>query len=274
MSVLAIASGTTGVTALIVTSDGTVAGRGYRGLRQYFPQPGWVEQLPDPEGAWQATLAACSRALRGCNCARYAALVSLEPRPRRDELERLREKLRWHGTFPRKRVGSRADARTIRVGRTAGRCPDRSGRPNRTKCALSVPNASLFDMTTPDEPTPAAASAAQASSARSIQRKPRDSLIVLHSRQHGVISRRQAKGLGLSLRALRYRSGPGGSWQQLLPGVYLTDTATPSSDQFDMAALLHAGRQGTITGVVVRIIRATLRTGSPTLGLRTVPASL
>jgi glycerol kinase len=61
MSVLAIDAGTTGVTALIVTDSGAVAGRGYQEFRQYFPQPGWVEHLP--EGIWQATLAACSLAL-------------------------------------------------------------------------------------------------------------------------------------------------------------------------------------------------------------------
>jgi glycerol kinase len=61
MTVLAIDAGTTGVTALIVTDQGTLAGRGYQEFRQYFPQPGWVEHLP--EGIWQATLAACSQAL-------------------------------------------------------------------------------------------------------------------------------------------------------------------------------------------------------------------
>jgi glycerol kinase len=61
MSVLAIDAGTTGVTALIVTAEGTVAGRGYQEFRQYFPAPGWVEHLP--EGIWQAALAACTQAL-------------------------------------------------------------------------------------------------------------------------------------------------------------------------------------------------------------------
>ncbi len=61
MSVLAIDAGTTGVTALIVTANGTIAGRGYQEFRQYFPEPGWVEHLP--EGIWQATLAACSQAV-------------------------------------------------------------------------------------------------------------------------------------------------------------------------------------------------------------------
>jgi glycerol kinase len=63
MSVLAIDAGTTGVTALVIAADGTVAGRGYEEFRQYYPQPGWVEHLP--EGIWQATLAACAQAVAG-----------------------------------------------------------------------------------------------------------------------------------------------------------------------------------------------------------------
>jgi glycerol kinase len=61
MSVLAIDAGTTGVTALLVGPDGTVAARGYQEFRQHYPRPGWVEHLP--EDIWQATLAACTQAL-------------------------------------------------------------------------------------------------------------------------------------------------------------------------------------------------------------------
>jgi len=67
MSVLAIDAGTTGVTALIISADGTVVGRGYEEFRQYYPEPGWVEHLP--EGIWQATLAACGQALGGGDAA-------------------------------------------------------------------------------------------------------------------------------------------------------------------------------------------------------------
>ena len=74
MTVLAIDAGTTGVTALIVTDHGTLAGRGYQEFRQYFPQPGWVEHLP--EGIWQATLAACSQALERRRGPRRAGAVS------------------------------------------------------------------------------------------------------------------------------------------------------------------------------------------------------
>jgi glycerol kinase len=61
MSVLAIDAGTTGVTALVIRADGTVAGRGYQEFRQYYPEPGWVEHLP--EDIWQATLSAGQDAL-------------------------------------------------------------------------------------------------------------------------------------------------------------------------------------------------------------------
>src|SRR5215471_13398709 len=63
MSVLAIDAGTTGVTALVVGAEGTVTSRGYQEFQQYYPQPGWVEHLP--EDIWQATLAACGQALAG-----------------------------------------------------------------------------------------------------------------------------------------------------------------------------------------------------------------
>ena len=72
MSVLAIDAGTTGVTALIVTEEGTLAGRGYQEFRQYFPQPGWVEHLP--EGIWQATLAACAEALEAAGAPAIACV--------------------------------------------------------------------------------------------------------------------------------------------------------------------------------------------------------
>ncbi|MDP9823541.1 glycerol kinase GlpK [Nocardioides massiliensis] len=54
MSVLAIDAGTTGVTAVVVTTDGTIAAKGYQEFAQHFPRPGWVEHTP--EEIWQATL--------------------------------------------------------------------------------------------------------------------------------------------------------------------------------------------------------------------------
>ena len=47
----------------MIRPDGTVAARGYREFAQHYPQPGWVEHVP--EEIWQATLAACRQALDG-----------------------------------------------------------------------------------------------------------------------------------------------------------------------------------------------------------------
>src|SRR5687768_14108063 len=41
--ILAIDEGTTGVTCLVIDQSGTIRGRGYREITQYFPKPGWVE---------------------------------------------------------------------------------------------------------------------------------------------------------------------------------------------------------------------------------------
>ena len=62
MSVLAIDAGTTGVTAVVVTPEGTIAAKGYQEFAQHFPRPGWVEH--SPEEIWQATLEATRDALK------------------------------------------------------------------------------------------------------------------------------------------------------------------------------------------------------------------
>jgi glycerol kinase len=60
-SVLALDQGTTGSTALVISTDGQVLGRGYREFAQHFPQPGWVEH--EPADLLQATLDAAREAL-------------------------------------------------------------------------------------------------------------------------------------------------------------------------------------------------------------------
>ncbi|MFL5929866.1 MAG: FGGY family carbohydrate kinase [Gaiellaceae bacterium] len=59
--ILAIDAGTTGIMCLVVDDELRTLGRGYREIRQFFPQPGWVEH--DPEDIWQGTLAAAEEAL-------------------------------------------------------------------------------------------------------------------------------------------------------------------------------------------------------------------
>jgi hypothetical protein len=68
------------------------------------------------------------------------------------------------------------------------------------------------------------------------------------ARQHGVLSRAQALSWGLSREYVRYRLRPGGPWQRLLPGVYLTVTGEPTTYQLKVAALLYAGTLSAITG--------------------------
>ncbi|MDS1268706.1 glycerol kinase GlpK [Lipingzhangella sp. LS1_29] len=61
MAVLTIDAGTTGVTALVVSTEGTVLARGYQEFAQHYPAAGWVEHVP--EEIWQATLAATQEAV-------------------------------------------------------------------------------------------------------------------------------------------------------------------------------------------------------------------
>lgn len=65
MLILSIDAGTTGVTAQLVNQLGLAVGRGYSEFEQHFPQPGWVEHLP--EQIWQATLVAVRTALASGN---------------------------------------------------------------------------------------------------------------------------------------------------------------------------------------------------------------
>ena len=60
-SVLALDQGTTGSTALVISADGDVVGRGYREFTQHFPAPGMVEH--DAEEIWRVTLATAREAV-------------------------------------------------------------------------------------------------------------------------------------------------------------------------------------------------------------------
>ncbi|WP_296607154.1 glycerol kinase GlpK [Nocardioides sp.] len=72
MSVLAIDAGTTGVTAVVVEKDGSIAAKGYEEFAQHFPQPGWVEH--SPEEIWQATLQAVRDVLDGYDAGKLEAV--------------------------------------------------------------------------------------------------------------------------------------------------------------------------------------------------------
>lgn len=66
--------------------------------------------------------------------------------------------------------------------------------------------------------------------------------------QFNVISREQAARYGITESAMRHRLRPGGPWQKILPGVYSLETGTVTTDQRQMAALLHAGPDAVLTG--------------------------
>jgi hypothetical protein len=73
-------------------------------------------------------------------------------------------------------------------------------------------------------------------------------LTELLDKQLAVATRAQLLTLGLTDRAMQYRVRPGGPWQPLLPGVYLSTNGPPSFQQKEMAALLYAGPGSLITG--------------------------
>jgi hypothetical protein len=73
-------------------------------------------------------------------------------------------------------------------------------------------------------------------------------LAVLLMKQNGVITRGQAGDCGMSRQALEHRVRVGGPWQPLLPGVYMTNTGTPTGLERLQAALLYAGPGSAITG--------------------------
>ena len=66
--------------------------------------------------------------------------------------------------------------------------------------------------------------------------------------QHQVVTGEQALLCGMPHSTWIATSPPGGPWQRLLPGVYLTVTGTVTQDQREMAALLYAGPRSLITG--------------------------
>ena len=68
-----------------------------------------------------------------------------------------------------------------------------------------------------------------------------------------MVSRGQLLVLGMSDRSMQYRVRPGGPWQVLLPGVYLSVSGSPNLPQKEMAALLYAGPRSLITGPVAML---------------------
>jgi len=68
--------------------------------------------------------------------------------------------------------------------------------------------------------------------------------------QIDVITRSQARAVGLTDSALRHRLRPEGPWRVLLPTVYIAGTGLPSGAQRQLAAQLYGGPGSLITGSV------------------------
>jgi hypothetical protein len=66
--------------------------------------------------------------------------------------------------------------------------------------------------------------------------------------QLNVITRAQALGAGVTPSRMRHMLRDGGSWQVLLPQVWLAATGTPSRAQLEIAAQLYGGPGSIITG--------------------------
>jgi len=59
--ILAIDQGTTGSTALVMSSAGTTVGRATKEFPQHFPKPGWVEH--DASEIWDSVVVAVKEAM-------------------------------------------------------------------------------------------------------------------------------------------------------------------------------------------------------------------
>jgi very-short-patch-repair endonuclease len=76
-----------------------------------------------------------------------------------------------------------------------------------------------------------------------------DELDRILAKQEQVLSCAQTAACGMTRATLRHRIRPGGPWQQLMPGIYLTVTGSPTLIQKEIAAALYAGQYGVITGL-------------------------
>jgi hypothetical protein len=75
-----------------------------------------------------------------------------------------------------------------------------------------------------------------------------EKLRTILAKQEGIVARRQVFACAMTPAALRYRIGPNGRWQAVLPGVYSTAGGRISDRQRAVAAYLYAARPIAVTG--------------------------
>lgn len=99
-----------------------------------------------------------------------------------------------------------------------------------------------------------------------------DALDRILRKQKLVVSHSQTVTCGMSRSTLRHRIRAEGPWQQLLPGVYLAVTGSPTVVQKEIAAVLYAGQDSVITGLAA-LRRHGLRVPEPDAISVLIPAS-
>jgi hypothetical protein len=67
-------------------------------------------------------------------------------------------------------------------------------------------------------------------------------------KQRGIIARWQASALGLTEKAIRYRTRPDGPWTTVLPGIYSVGQRVLTGPQRAVAAYLYPGKAIAVTG--------------------------
>ncbi|HWH28732.1 MAG TPA: hypothetical protein VNU26_07175 [Mycobacteriales bacterium] len=83
------------------------------------------------------------------------------------------------------------------------------------------------------------------------------------AQQHGVLSRAQALGAGMSRRAWAWRHDSG-RWSALLPGVALSHLGTPDDEQIGWGAVVHCGSGSAVTGDWALLLQGFRSTARPT----------
>ncbi|MEU8886563.1 hypothetical protein [Streptomyces sp. NPDC048442] len=94
----------------------------------------------------------------------------------------------------------------------------------------------------PATPVSSAAPAAPAASSATSPRTPSPSRLA--DVQRRVLTTAQLREYGVTAAKASSQCGPGGPWQQLLPGVFVLHQGPPTSEERLHAALLYAGRPG------------------------------
>lgn len=86
---------------------------------------------------------------------------------------------------------------------------------------------------------------------------------MLVASRDGVVARRDLLAVGMPSTTVQARSGPGGPWTRLMPGIMLVYSGTPTLQQRLQAALMYAGDGSMLTGLCA-LVRMGIRNAPST----------